>query len=153
LGLSFDYALGDNILLGLRSGLVLRPYPGHAAQANGNGFPAPIHVEARATYLIGFEALRNQFAPLLFVDAGAGEYDAAIPVQVLLDKAGGVGQKVSVNAWAVGGAAFVGAGGGLRILLHPSIALVLAGKFAESFGAKTSPLPTLGPEASLAYGF
>ena len=152
LGLSFDYALGDNVLLGVRVGGVLRSYPGSAAQSNGNGFPAPIHLEARGTYVIGARALESSFAPFVFVNVGAGEFDAAIPTNVVLTS-NGKPQSGMVDAWAVGGPAFAGLGGGLRVLLHPHVALTVAAKFEASFGAPTPPLPVFGPEVGVAYGF
>ncbi len=152
LGLSFDYALGENFLLGVRAGIVLRSYPGKVAPEYGNGVVVPIHVEARVTYLIGAQALHARLAPLVFLDGGVAETDGALPLQVLLDNnPNGAGQHVSANAWAVGGPAFAGAGVGLRALLNPRLALTVAGKFALTLGAPTPPLPTFGPELSLAY--
>jgi hypothetical protein len=154
LGLSFDYALGENFLLGARAGYVLRTYPGQVAQQYGNGFAAPLHFEARVAYLIGANALHSRFAPLVFVNGGVAESDGALPVQVLLNNpGGGTGQDVPVKAWAVGGPAFAGGGVGLRALLDPRFALTVAGKFAMTFGASTPPLPLISPEVSAAIGF
>jgi hypothetical protein len=153
LGLSFDLALGDNVLLGARAAGVLRTYPGQAAQSQGNGFSAPIHLEARVTYLIGAHALQSTLAPLLLANAGVSEYDASVPVRVWRNVAGGPPQSSDVNAWAVGGPAFAGVGGGVRVLFDPKVALTVAGKFEASFGAKTPALLSIAPEIGLAYGF
>ena len=62
---SFDYALNQNILLGGRAGYELFTDPAlHAF--------APVHLEARFTYLIGKDALTAKFAPMVFLGAGAG---------------------------------------------------------------------------------
>ncbi len=54
--LSLDYAVGKNVLLGLRAGYVLRTDPASPPFA-------PIHLEARFTYLIGKDAvsLRREY--------------------------------------------------------------------------------------------
>jgi tetratricopeptide (TPR) repeat protein len=152
LGLSFDFALGDNVLLGARAAGVLRSYPGQAAQSNGNGFAAPIHLEARVTYVIGAQAT-TFFAPLVLANAGVGEYDAAAPVRVWRNVGTGPAESSYVNAWAVGGPVFAGAGAGFRVLFDPHVAGTVVGKFEASFGAKTPALLSIAPEIGLAYGF
>jgi len=153
LGGSFDLALGDNVLLGARAAAVLRTYPGQAAQSQGNGFSAPIHLEGRVTYLIGAHAMSSVLAPLLLANAGVGEYDAAAPVRVWSKVGSAPPQSSNVNAWAVGGPAFAGAGAGVRVLLDPKVALTVVGKFEASFGAKTPALLSIAPEIGVAYGF
>ncbi len=75
---SFDYALNMNVLLGARAGYVLFTDP---ASAPGPAF-APIHLEARATFLLGKDALASAVAPTVLVAVGAGEFDASIGVGV-----------------------------------------------------------------------
>ncbi len=73
---SFDYALNANMLVGARVGYEFLTVPTGAAFA-------PVHLEARFTYLIGHDAVNAKLAPMVFAGLGAGEFDAMVPVQVL----------------------------------------------------------------------
>jgi hypothetical protein len=151
-GVSFDYAATDNILVGARVGYVLMTYPGQAAHVEGHGFPAPVHLEARGTYLTGDRAVSRTLAGMGFVDAGAGEYDASVAGTVLLHGNGGATTSKPVRAWAVGGPVFAGVGLGIRALFASEIALTVAVKFTVAFNEQAL-LPSLGPEIGLQYGF
>jgi hypothetical protein len=151
-GASLDWAATDNLLVGVRVGYVLMTYPGQAAHIEGRGFPVPVHVEARGTYLTGDKAVANSLAGMGFVDAGVGEYDASVGGTVLLHGSGGATTSKPVRAWAVAGPVFAGVGLGVRALFASEIALSVALKFTVAFNDK-SLLPVLGPEMGLQYGF
>jgi hypothetical protein len=143
---SFDYALSQNALLGVRAGYVLGTAPTNAAFA-------PLHLEARFTYLIGKNALtKTGLAPMLMVAAGAGEFDAHVPVTVNLS-VGGVIHSATENAWITGGPVFVAVGGGARYLITPGWALTLQAKFEAAFGGGAGFLAGLAPELATQFGF
>lgn len=141
--LTMDYALDANAMLGLRAGYVLFTNP---ASAPGPAF-APLHVEARFTYLIGHEAIAK-LAPMVFVGAGVGEFDAYVPTTV-----GVAGKGLSENAWLVAGPAFGAIGGGVRVPLAKTIATTLAVKVEGAFGGTAGFLFGFAPELGLQLGF
>jgi hypothetical protein len=152
---TLDYALGKNSLLGLRAGYVLGTDPGKPAFA-------PLHLEARYTYLFGKDAVSKVgLAPMMLIGVGAGEFDAYVPVTANLSctvgctKADPVGSKESgqVNAWLTAGPIFVTAGGGLRYLATSRFALLAAIKFQAAFGGAAGFLPGFAPELGFQYGF
>jgi hypothetical protein len=142
---SFDYALTMNVLLGARVGYVLFTDP---AASLGAVF-APIHLEARGTFLLGKDALTKTIAPMLLVAAGAGEFDASIGVVVQLDT-GGSRQE---NAWVTAGPFFAAAGAGLRFLLAPTVATTVAVKGQGAFGGSAGFLFSVAPELGVQLGF
>jgi hypothetical protein len=159
---SFDYAFNYNFLLGARVGYVALTYPGSTIAA----FP-PLHLEARATYVIGHEALASKgIAPVIFLAAGAAPFGAKVSVTVgecdngntpVGSGASGscsTGVKPSsrdVNAWRVGGPVFVGPGGGLRWAFSDRAALSLNVKIVLAFGNGFLFDPT--PELAMQIGF
>jgi hypothetical protein len=143
---SFDYALSQNALLGARVGYVLGTDPWNPP------FP-PLHIEARFTYLIGKNALMKPgLAPMLLVAAGAGEFDAHVPVTVNLAVNGAIvpGKE---NAWTTGGPVFFALGGGVRYAITPGWALSLALKFEGAIGGAAGFLPGIAPELATQFGF
>jgi hypothetical protein len=75
---SLDYAVNYNLMVGVRLGYALLTFPGNAYTA----FP-PIHLEGRATYVIGHEALVTKgFAPVVFLAAGAAPFAGKVGVLV-----------------------------------------------------------------------
>ncbi|MBV9948861.1 MAG: hypothetical protein JOZ69_18580 [Myxococcales bacterium] len=144
---SFDYALTMNFLVGARAGYVLLTDP---ASAPGPAF-APVHLEARGTYLLGKDALASGgVSPLLFVGLGVGEFDAAFGVQVLTP-----GQNPSPrneNAWIVAGPFFATVGVGARLSLGPNLAATAALKGEGAFGGSAGFLPGVAPEVGLQLG-
>jgi hypothetical protein len=143
---SIDYALNPNILLGVRLGYVINTYPGAAATAF-----APFHGELRGTYLIGKDALmKTGFAPMVFVGGGASQFDAKVDVTVVEQ---GVNGTKSVQAWTLGGPAFVAVGGGGRFAVSDRAAITGALKFTGAFGGTAGFLPILAPELGVAFGF
>jgi hypothetical protein len=145
LTLSFDYALNMNILIGARAGYVLFTDP---ATTLGAAF-APIHLEARGTFLLGKDALAKTIAPMLLIAAGAGEFDASIGVVVQLKD----GSSKNENAWITAGPMFAAAGAGLRFLLAPTVATTVAVKGQGAFGGSAGVLFSLAPELGVQLGF
>ena len=147
---SLDYALRADLLVGLRAGFVTSGYNGSAAVHNGRAFDAPLHLEARATYLLGDAPLaRLGFAPLALADAGVGEFDAGTTVQVRQSTIAGDRPK---TAWITGGPFFVGAGGGFRYAFSSRLAATVTARFALALG-RGGAFPTFAPEVGLQYGF
>ncbi|MEO8874313.1 MAG: hypothetical protein ABI461_01900, partial [Polyangiaceae bacterium] len=56
---TFDYAISQHVLVGARVGYVFDTYPGSAAKSEGHSFFAPLHLEARGTYLFGSDPLQK----------------------------------------------------------------------------------------------
>lgn len=149
LGLSVDYAVNENILVGGRLGFFfLNTYPGSAAKDEGKALPIPIHVEARGTYLFGHDAILQKFAPFAFLAAGVTNWHSSVAVKVKENSKPGT---TSVDAWNIAGPGFVGAGGGVRFLLSPNVALNGALRLNLAIG--NGVVPVIGPEITAAYGF
>jgi hypothetical protein len=144
---SFDYALTMNVLLGARAGYVLFTDP---ANAPGGAF-APIHLEARGTFLVGRNALIENVAPLLLVAAGVGEFDASIGVTVQFKAP--MGGTRSENAWVTAGPLFIAGGGGLRVLMAPTVAATAVVKAEGAFGGSSGLLFGFAPELGFQVGF
>src|ERR1019366_4643549 len=80
--LSLDYAVSHNVLIGVRGGYVFNTDPSASAFA-------PIHLEARLTYVFGKDAVSTKgISPMIFGGVGAGEFDAFVPVTVTLANLG-----------------------------------------------------------------
>lgn len=141
---SFDYALNANMLVGARAGYELFTIP------SGGAF-APVHLEARFTYLFGHDALTAKLAPMIFVGAGAGEFDAMVPVQVFSKAA--PTSAVPLNAWLTAGPVFGTAGGGIRYQLTRKIFATAAMKLQGAFGGTDGFLFGIVPELGVQYGF
>jgi hypothetical protein len=150
---SLDYAATMNILLGVRGGYVLLTDP---ATNPGPGFP-PIHLEARFTYLFGKDALASSVAPLIFLAAGASEFDANLSVQVRLRDAGGAAGGLppgtrNENAWLTAGPFFGALGVGVRFLASKGVAITAAVKGQGAFGGPAGSLLGIAPEVGLQFG-
>jgi hypothetical protein len=151
--LTFDYALNQNMLIGARAGYEALTIP------TGSAF-APLHLEARFTYLFGKDALTAKIAPMAFVGLGAGEFDAFVPVNVFLDGSklnpspgpGTIGPGKE-NAWLTAGPVFATAGGGARFMLTKKIAATGALKLQGAFGGSASFLFGIVPELGIQLGF
>jgi hypothetical protein len=143
--LSLDYALSQNSLIGLRAGYVLKTDPASPP------FP-PLHLEARFTYLFGKDALTKKgVTPMIFVGAGAGEFDAHVGVKVDLNVSGK--PSLDENAWMTGGPVFFALGGGARIAISNRVAASLALKFEGAVGGAAGFLPGFAPEIGMQFGF
>jgi hypothetical protein len=149
-GLSFDYAINPNLMVGARLGfLFVNTYTGKAASDEGKTLPAPIHIEARVTYLIGTDALAKPgVAPFVFGGGGVTEWDAKIPVTVV-ETGNPAGR--NVDAWKISGPAFIGLGGGIRYAFSPKAALL--GGLHVNFAIGSGFVPVLGPEFGVQLGF
>ena len=153
LSLSLDYALNANMLIGVRGGYELLTVPSGAAFA-------PIHAEARFTYLIGHDAIHQKLAPMVFVAGGIGEFDANVPVNVFVCPPSSTSpgqctspQQGSENAWLTAGPGFGAIGGGVRMSLAKKIAATAALKAQGAFGGTAGFLFGVVPELGIQYGF
>jgi hypothetical protein len=153
LSLSIDYALNANMLIGVRGGYEVMTAPSGAAFA-------PIHAEARFTYLIGHDAIHQKIAPMVFVAGGVGEFDANVPVNVFVCPPTSMPpgqctnpQQGGENAWLTAGPAFGAVGGGVRMSLAKRIAATGAIKAQGAFGGTAGFLFGVVPELGIQYGF
>ncbi len=157
---SFDYGVTQNIMLGARLGLVIGTYPGVEGGIDGKGFSAPVHIEARGTYLFGKEGLAQKggFTPYVFLGGGISNWDVKVGVTVTEctdpdracpNKESRVNK--SVNAWYLGGPGFIGFGGGVRFNLTDRIAVPLG--LRASFALGNGVLPAISPELGIQMGF
>jgi hypothetical protein len=150
---SMDYAVDANLLLGGRAGYVLFTDP--ATVGPGAAF-APIHLEARVTYLFGRRPLiAHAVAPMVFGAAGLGEFDAFVPLTVEANVPMGATtarQRATENAWLTTGPVFLAAGAGGWFPLGNRMAASLAIKIEVAFGGTAGALLGLAPEFGLQYG-
>ncbi|HEX7667007.1 MAG TPA: hypothetical protein VF407_20900 [Polyangiaceae bacterium] len=147
---TFDYALTQHVMLGARVGIVLDTYPGTAARSEGHAFFAPIHLEARGTYIFGEDPLqRAGLAPIVLVDVGVAEIDEDTTVYVAQT---GIAGTRPMQAWHFGGPFFAGVGAGLRYAISPYHALVIALKGEAAIGS-SGILPMISPEVGAQIGF
>ncbi len=141
---TLDYAATGHLLVGARLGYVAGTYHGQAATHF-----VPVHLEARGTWVFGDEPLSHSgFAPLVFLAAGAAEFDASSTVPITQK---GVGGSRPMQAWKIGGPLFVAAGGGARYAFSPRWAFNAALKFSGAIG--NGFMPSIAPELGLQYGF
>ena len=149
---SLDYALNMNMLIGARLGYEALTMP--TPTGVSASFP-PVHIEARFTYLFGKDAIQAKVAPMAFVAAGAGEFDAYVPVQVTLmnPATGGLIGPHTENAWLTAGPVFAAGGGGVRLLLAKKFAATAALKLQGAFGGQAGFLFGVVPEAGVQLGF
>jgi hypothetical protein len=156
--LTIDFALNTNFMLGARVGYVLGTYDGSAAKNDGKTF-APVHLEARATYVIGKDALAKPgFAPMVFLGAGASEFDSKVDVTVKPSgssfyTSGSPAGPVAVSAWAIGGPMFFDVGVGGRYAMSARAAIYGSAKFTGVLGGTAGFLPAVGPEVGGQIGF
>jgi len=144
---SVDYAFTPNLLVGLHAGYVLFTDPAKAAP--GAAF-APVHVEARLTYVFGQNALFSPAIvnPMVLFSAGVGEFDAFVPVTVALTGL----QASPENAWLTAGPAFLAGGAGARLKLGSSVAATGALKLEGAFGGTAGVLFGIAPEIGIQLG-
>jgi hypothetical protein len=156
---SFDYALNTNMLVGARAGYELFTDPAPSAGSLVPPAFAPLHLEARFTYLLGKDALLKQFSPMLFVGLGAGEFDSYVPVQVFCTPPG-PGKPPNAcnnaiqpeNAWITAGPFFASGGAGVRVLLNKKIAATGALRLEGAFGGSAGFLFGFAPELGIQLG-
>jgi hypothetical protein len=148
---ALDYALNANLLLGLRAGLIVNAYPGTAAQNDGK-FSAlgPVHLEARATYVIGNEALMKPgIAGYLMGGAGYAQYTAKVGVSVRESTSP---TNKQVDAWAIGGPLFLTLGGGLRYAFSSRAALLFGPRVNIALGNGLGTFPSAALEGGMQFG-
>jgi hypothetical protein len=170
---SLDYALTQNILVGIRAGYVLFTYTAGSSTAPASPYAPfpPFHIEARFTYVIGKNALTTPgFHPVLYVGAGVGELDAKVSVRTDVDKnacpnpgnplcppnynsnnlpIGGVDE----SAWLLGGPFFFRVGLGGRIAFSSRFAITIGGSFVGAVGGPAGFLPGVEPQVAAQVGF
>ncbi len=139
--LTGDYAINANLLVGARLGIVLGGYDATAAKSDGKRFAAaPLHIEGRATYLLGKDALMKKgFAPMFFGGLGASTFEPSVPVSVKTNEYSLNGETkpagtTKVTAYYMGGPFFVNAGGGGRFAVTENVALTGAVRLNAAFG-------------------
>jgi hypothetical protein len=147
--LSFDYALNANILLGVRAGYELFTDP---ASSPGPVF-APVHAEARFTYLFGNNAITRPVAPMMLLAAGIGEFDTFVQVPVFINQMTGGTKEQNENAWLTAGPGFAAAGGGVRFAMGKRAAATLGMKLEAAFGGSAGLLFGAAPELAFQFGF
>jgi hypothetical protein len=147
--LSVDYALNPNVLVGGRMGYVANTYTGAAASKDGRAAGFKIHVEGRATYLLGADPLTHAgFLPMGFAGLGLAEFDGHTTSVVTLSNVAG---QQPVNVWRTDGPFFVMLGAGARYQFSPRAAFTGAVRLNIAVG--NGALLTYGPEIGIAYGF
>jgi hypothetical protein len=147
---TLDYAISQHVLAGVRLGYVFNTYPAQAAKSEGHSFFAPVHFEARATYLFGSDPLqRTGFRPLVLFAAGLTEFDAD---QTVMVQQTGIAGSRPIQAWHFGGPFFVAAGAGVRYAFSPYHAFVTALKLEGAIGS-SGFLPVIAPEMGVQIGF
>ncbi len=143
-----DYAFTPNVLAGIRFGYVFNAYTGTAAVQDGRAFGPDLHIEARATYVLGRQPLRRTgFAPMAFAGLGLSEFDWHTTSVV----AYGNGQ-APVNVWYTDAPFFLVVGGGVRYQFSARAAFTSALRLDLTIGGN-GVLPTLAPEMGVLYGF
>jgi hypothetical protein len=149
---SVEYAATENLLLGGRIGLVLNNFPGTEAGVDGKRFNAPLHAEARATWVFGSEALFNPgIAPYVFAGGGVGHVETRVAVQVTEVRTGRPSASQDVDAWHLAGPWFLAVGGGARVTILPRYAIAFGLRGTLAFGDATAP--SVGPELGVQMGF
>lgn len=147
---SADYALTQHALVGVRIGYVFDTNPGSAARSDGKSFFAPLHLEARGTFLFGTDPLqRAGFRPVVIVNLGAAAFDE--DTTVLVQQTGIAGSR-PVQAWRSAGPFFLGAGAGLRLAVSPYHALTTILKVEGALGS-SGFTPIISPELGAQVGF
>ena len=159
---AFDFAVIENLLLGVRAGIVFFEYPGGspalpmgqtsgAAVREGKASPfGRLHAEVRATYILPLKRhplSTAGIAPIVFAGGGISEFDAHASDTVTLT----TGQKGNVTIWRTDGPVFLLAGAGVRWAFVPSVAMTAAVR--ANFALSAGFMPSFGPELGVQYGF
>lgn len=155
---SFDYAATEFLLLGARLGIAVPlGYPGVEAKTDGQKAAAPwLHLEARATFVLGKDGIGAIGAPRPYVYGafGLGAYDASVSgVKVQLVDTAGDTEIKELKAYKLQGQAplFVGLGGGVRYAFTDRAALL--GGVRGTLGIGGGIIPGIAPELAVQFGF
>ena len=140
----YDRAVSGNVTVGLKVGYALGGGPG---RPGGRSFD-PLHLETRATYWWGHDALgRSGLRPFATASLGTAEIDASVPADVYSSPtAYRAGQSQTYAAWRKTGLGFVALGAGAMLALTPDGGPLLEIKGIETF-------PTLGTSVALELGY
>jgi hypothetical protein len=155
---AIDAAASDHVLLGGRFGLATSTYPASGAGAFGH-----LHVEARASYVIGAHPLATTgLFPMFAFGGGLAEYSASVPVRVevaavsptgVVPAPGVTPTPTLASAWRFSGPGFASVGLGARWALSPDVALsIVPLKATVAFGNGGSLL-LFTPEITAQFGF
>jgi hypothetical protein len=162
---SLDVALSANLLVGVRVGATLFPYPGQAAQNDVRALGTRFYGELRWTWVPGTDAIASPgLRPVLFLGGGVASFAAQVPSQVAFCPAAlppPVGKPCQVplyagkvDIWQTSGPVFGAFGAGLRWAVADWFALTLAARLNLSLrGAWNDVVPSLGPELAAQVGF
>lgn len=136
---TFDFAVTDGIMLGLRLGVHFHPINVNVPGTTGY----PFFGEARATWVFGSHPIsEGGVRPYALLGAGLGDFSVAVNTTVV-DAAG----PHQATAWKAGGPGFITTGIGIRIG-WPRAALMIAPlKMTIPFGSGS--LATWMPEVSV----
>lgn len=155
---SFDYAPTEFVMLGARVGIALPlGYPGTEAKFDGQKAAAPwLHLEARATFVLGKDGIGAIGAPRPYVYGafGLGAYDASVSgVKVRLNNADGTNDDRDLKAYKLQGQAplFVALGGGVRYAFSERAAFL--GGIRGTLGIGGGIIPGLAPDLAVQFGF
>jgi hypothetical protein len=163
---SFDYAVTERILVGLRLGGVFGTYPGGSPsltmidskdaainQGRASSLGA-LHAEVRGTYLLGKDPLVRGVAPLAFLGGGLSEFDAHTSDRVGIYKSMNVLAEPprTVNIWRTDGPGFLLVGAGVRWAISSAFGLTAAIRLNIALGGNGA-IPTFGPELDAQFGF
>jgi hypothetical protein len=141
---SFDYALTKHVMLGGRFGFAWNDYPGSHAQ----GWLHHVHLEARGTYLFGESGGQSPgLSVYALLALGAAEFDTKVNVTVTMD----AGPR-AVDAWKVDAPVFTSFGGGVRLGITPTAALMMAPVKIDMVFEK-HPAVVWAPEVGVQVGF
>jgi hypothetical protein len=136
----YDRSLGSNFTVGARIGFAISSAP---TRPGGTGY-FPLHLEARATYWIGHNALsRKGFRPFVLL-AGGGQEVASSLSSFVYDT--GSTQASQYQAWKRTGQGFVALGVGTAIAFSPNFGVVVEVRGMQLF-------PTSGTALGLQLGF
>ncbi len=141
----YDRAFGRNFTLGARVGFAIGGGP---TRPGGTGF-LPLHLEGRATYWIGHNALAHKgFRFFALVAGGAAEVDSSLAAFAYSQNAAANSAPGQYQAWKKTGQAFGAVGLGTMFAITPNSGIVLEIRAMELF-------PTSGTAigAQLGYTF
>jgi hypothetical protein len=141
--LGYDRAFGSNITLGTRLGFAISSAPN---RPGGAAF-FPVHLEARATYWIGHNALaRKGFRPFVLAAGGGAEVAASLTAFVYNVNAAPNSAASQYQAWKRVGQGFLALGLGTMFAFAPNNGIVLEVRGMELF-------PTSGTALGVQLGY
>ncbi len=141
--LGYDRAFGSNVTLGTRLGFAISSAPN---RPGGTAF-FPAHIEVRATYWIGHDALaRKGFRPFVLAAGGGAEVAASLTAFVFNVNAAPNTTASQYQAWKRVGQGFLAIGLGTMFAFTPNSGIVLELRGMELF-------PTSGTAVAAQLGY